>query len=1058
MTAADAGAALTALETVRLSWAPTPDDVWQPQEALHVDGLHEAVMGELRRAVADAEAVTDGGSPLGVVVQGPAGSGKTHLLGQVREHVQRSGGYFFLIRLLDGTDFWRSVVVGMLEDLARPTPDQASQLVDLIDALAREADLGPDATAALTGNAPLTRQVLEDFVEAVYRRHPRHRRRSQHVLRALVLRAAADFGLQDLGDTFLHLDPGLEDELAEWGIRQVRLGHEEIAQNISRLLALRGPTVMAIDQIDTLVAVAARSDGQATVQELAHGLMAMRETMARTVCVVACISASWVVLEDHVVRSVSDRFRVPPPLQRPDDPGFGPRMLEKRFRAGYASVGFTPPYPSWPIAPAAFDEFTRFTPRELLMAADRHVNACLRSGEITELRDLRPAGPAVNDAHGDDDALSGVDTRFADLRAAADPSPALDADAEDGVVPRLLRVAFAAWLDQRGGAGDFRVDPPPSAKPALHGRIRRTIDAETDREFSWGIRSVASLNAVAALSRVRKAATAAGVSTRTPDHCLVLLRSTPWPSGPKTRQTLDEVVANGGVLASWTPDEVRTLMALESLLDERPDDLIPWLVSRRPVDAVGFLDVLDAEPTDSLPAPEPAHSQTADLIEPAADQTPDTSPSEGTQAAPASVGTPTTRTPADSVAVGTAQGRPVTIELAALRKHTALFAGSGSGKTVLIRRLVEECAIAGVSSIVLDVNNDLARMGEPWPDGSRTWTADDADRARRYFDGTEVVVYTPGRATGRPLSFQPLPDFRGLTDDPEEFDADEFEAAVDSAVASLAPRVNAEGSSATAKRRQAMLNQAVRWFGRRGGGTLHDLIDMLAELPPDVSDLRQPGRLAADIADGLRVAMANDTMLGGDADAMDPATLLTPSHGRRARVSVINLAGLRSDERRDNFVNQLQMALFAHIRRHPAGDRPLGGLFVMDEAQNFAPAGRFTACTQSTLALASQARKYGLGLVFATQAPKGLNNKIPGNSSTQFFGKLTSPVQIAAAREVASAKGSVIGDVGRLTTGRFYASVDGASFVDLQTPLCLSHHPASPPTEDEVLHIARGGD
>ena len=68
-----------------------------------------------------------------------------------------------------------------------------------------------------------------------------------------------------------------------------------------------------------------------------------------------------------------------------------------------------------------------------------------------------------------------------------------------------------------------------------------------------------------------------------------------------------------------------------------------------------------------------------------------------------------------------------------------------------------------------------------------------------------------------------------------------------------------------------------------------------------------------------------------------------------------------------------------------------GGLFVMDEAQTFAPSGAMTACTQSTLALASQARKYGLGLVFATQAPKGLHNRIPGNAATQFFGLLNAP-------------------------------------------------------------------
>ena len=89
------------------------------------------------------------------------------------------------------------------------------------------------------------------------------------------------------------------------------------------------------------------------------------------------------------------------------------------------------------------------------------------------------------------------------------------------------------------------------------------------------------------------------------------------------------------------------------------------------------------------------------------------------------------------------------------------------------------------------------------------------------------------------------------------------------------------------------------------------------------------------------------------------------------------MIGLTSEQQREGFVNQLQMALFSWIKRHPAGDRPLGGLLVMDEAQNFAPSDRHTACTRSTLALSSQARKYGLGLVFATQAPKGLHNQHP---------------------------------------------------------------------------------
>ena len=120
---------------------------------------------------------------------------------------------------------------------------------------------------------------------------------------------------------------------------------------------------------------------------------------------------------------------------------------------------------------------------------------------------------------------------------------------------------------------------------------------------------------------------------------------------------------------------------------------------------------------------------------------------------------------------------------------------------------------------------------------------------------------------------------------------------------------------------------------------------------------------------------------------------------------MISLVGLPTDDQRQSFVNQLQMALFAWIKRHPAGDRPLGGLLVMDEAQNFVPSGAITSATQSTLALSSQARKYGLGLVFATQAPKGIDNNIPGNAATQFYGLLNSSTQITVAKEFARVKG-----------------------------------------------------
>lgn len=397
-----------------------------------------------------------------------------------------------------------------------------------------------------------------------------------------------------------------------------------------------------------------------------------------------------------------------------------------------------------------------------------------------------------------------------------------------------------------------------------------------------------------------------------------------------------------------------------------------------------------------------------------------------------------------------ADGMPVSMALEALRKHVTIFAGSGSGKTVLIRRLIEECALLGVSAIVLDPNNDLARLGEPWPEPSPHWEDGDARRAAEYLAMTDVVVWTPGRIGGRPLSFQPLPDFTGLAGDP-----DEFAEAVEAAVEFLVPRVRLDGNTAKAQLGQAVLRKALAHYGRSGATSLRGFAALLSDLPEGVSELANARRIAADLAQSLTAAMDNDPLFGGAGEPMDPGLLITPPEGKRARVSVISLVGLPGLEQRQSFVSRLQMELFVWFKRHPVQDRPLGALLVMDEAQTFAPATGGAASTRSTVLLASQARKYGLGLVFATQAPRGLHNHIPGNSATQFFGLLNAPIQISAARDMARAKGGDVPDISRLRTGEFYVALEGGAFAKLRAPMCLTRHPRAPLTTEEVMDKSR---
>jgi Helicase HerA, central domain len=397
-----------------------------------------------------------------------------------------------------------------------------------------------------------------------------------------------------------------------------------------------------------------------------------------------------------------------------------------------------------------------------------------------------------------------------------------------------------------------------------------------------------------------------------------------------------------------------------------------------------------------------------------------------------------------------ALGDPVTLKANLLFSHVAILAGSGSGKTVLLRRIVEEAAVLGIPAIVLDPNNDLSRLGDAWPTRPETWSDEDAAKADVYHARADVAIWTPGATSGAPISLNLLPDFAAIGDKQDVETADERTQAVEMARATLEPYVGGTGQRAQLK--LGVLADALRTFARGGGGTLDDLIRLLAELPESVSKIGNASKLAADIANQLLAAIATNPLLQSEGPGLDPKALFEAPSGK-TRVSVINLAGLASEEARDSFVNRLQMSLFTFIKRNPSRT---GRLYVIDEAQNFAPSGAGTACKASALSLVAQARKYGLGMIFATQTPKGIDNKIVSNCMTHVYGRMNAPVTIDAVRELMAAKGGGADDIGKLSRGEFYFSTEGSLRpFKVHTPLCLSWHPANPPTAEEVIQKAR---
>jgi hypothetical protein len=1036
-----------ALSRVQLNWAVSDDDVWSPLE-YHVSELHENVAREVLARFDVAERGRE--KPIGVVLEGDKGVGKTHMLRWVRQEVQSRGGFFFLVKFLEGGEFWHSVLHSVVQGFDR---GQNDQLTPILRSLCELAGMNSERRQRLCGTIPVARSDLDAFVDGLFEANRQVAIECEDTARALVLyrsRGAAG----DAGRTFFDLDGDLDpDQRAAWGLRRGARLPQEIFRDLSRLLALAGPSVLAVDQLDSLMVQSRPAEGTADdvpislVNQVADGLMEMRELTRRTLTVVACLPATWQLISTRAAASAADRFsRV---QMKGSLPGaeIAEQLVGMHLASRYVEIGFTPHYPTWPVLPSAFESARHHTPRRLLAKVGDHVRMCLESGQVVELSSFdEDATPPVPPRPAADGELAALDETFEELRAAADVTAPVSAGTEDEVMPRILAAGLKAYLLELGGrAQGLELDPPPGAKPALHARLRLTLDEQTEDQVHWSFRAIAATHPNAVLSRLRSARTEAGLAG-VDKRKLWLLRNIQMSAGKVTTRTVAEFEEAGGVSSTISDADIRTFSALEVMLDKHDPALLPWLVSRRPAGSTElFRKVFGEGPdtwrsTDQVPDPRPSDLAPVPVADAPAEQgeAPETD-GRGDATEPM---VPTGRT--------TATNKQVAVPLRTLRQHSVVFAGSGSGKTVLLRRLIEECALHGVSSIVLDPNNDLARLGDPWPAPPAGWNPGDAARAEEYLANTDVVVWTPRRQSGRPLVLRPLPAFADVLDDQEE-----FEQVVEAAVAGLVPRVRLTAGKLDIG--TAVLKQALAVYARGGGSALAGFVDLLSDLPDGVSDFRGAAKLAADMAERLKAATINDPLFGGEGTPLDPGTLLTPPPGKRARVSVISFVGLPTDAQRQTFVNQLQMALFSWIKKNPAGDRPLGGLLVMDEAQDFAPSGAATACTESTLKLSAQARKYGLGLMFATQAPRGLHNRIPGNAATQFFGRLNSGVQINAAAELARRKGGEVDDIARLTSGLFYAASDGMRFDKVRMPMCLSHHPSSALTEEEVVRRARAG-
>ena len=1060
--------------------------VWK-DDPRDVPELHHQVRADILARVEASARGTE--TPLGLVLKGDAGTGKTHLLGELRRMAMERNMFFLYVDMTDVRDFAKTLLLGITDSLTRAEEGRIPQLRHVIAALFMQSE-------GLQGRAVSREEGLEYAAAMAALDEFSLREATKKLVDVLwkIRRGSLAHAPVDIIRTLLGLNTETSQDFwslcASWlqgtpldefdGRSRLQLANcapdpWKIVQDLFWVLHFRGPTVLAFDQLDNCFPLleAARiapdhEEGKMAtlvLGEIGRGFGALRDSLnPSTLAVVACFGGTWELLKRRVLASFTDRYTEPHTLLPVTEASMARDLVAKRLTAGREI--FSPPSPTWPFTSAFFASAANLSPREILRYCDRHRDACLAHGEVRERNHVEenPFLAVVPVALPPEQHA--FDARLAELMAAVDPAPFLeDSDEAEGALGTLFAEG-CAWCVLELEVPEhtfFEVESASGGRrtcPAIHLRWKRIVAEAGNLDAEWHVclRALLRKHHSAYNNRLRAAMTESGIDRHLSRRRLVILRDdeTP-PSGKVGVHLREEFLRAGGTFVAPQEFHIRTLVAVRELAREAAASsgkdegaFRAWLRERKPLSSLEPMRALLEGWTFELPGPSEGGA-----TPPAAGADPVHTGKEEKEGERASNGNQAW-SPESSLVLGHSEGAPrARLSTDDLARHVVVLAGSGSGKTVLLKRLVEEAALAGIPSVVFDSAGDLAQLGDRWPEAPAAWDPGDALRADQYFERAEVRIWTPGCTSGRPFTLRSLPDFSAVRDDPDAFalaTATALETLTDLAVV---------GGGAKAKRMTGVLAAAVEAFGQGDGGDIQEFLEFLRRLPIEAAGgISSAPALAREAADNLQSSLYTMPVLFGDAPAVDAELLWGRSGGSGGTpVSVVSLGGIPGERNRQVLVGHVVFSLLTWARRHPPIQAPgrMNGLIVLDEAKDFLPSVRTSACKQGLLRLAAQGRKYGLGLVMATQNPKDLDGNALSNIGTWFCGRASTPRIITQIQAFLEERGADAAEIATLKNGAFqFSSPMQGSPRLVQVPLSLSHHPdRAPLSEEEILERAR---
>ena len=1009
------------------------DDIWRA-DPVDVEEVHKKArvkFFDLLDAVASPEGARSQARIL--LFHGQSGAGKTHLIRALRTGAHRRGcAYFGYAQMTPDVssyaDYYLRRLIASLEKPYDPDEGGETGLARLTRRLVEDADVMPpgeleklrEAVLDETRLAKLIHTLADDIVAC-----PRFADQELdiNIVRALLYLQRADPRIDQRVRQYLYGRPLNELSLAAVAALDPNAGDGrafEIIESLGKLMWTvdRSVLVFCIDQVEDLRFF---EDAEERFQRAARDLIQIANRLPTSIIIISCLEDFYGQVRGVLAQSYIDRIEKAGPVAlletRTQEEArlIIARRLEHDAETRAGGLSF--PDASAFFGPQFFEEFGGLSTRRLL----EHAQSRLRSEQDSEQEERREdkekagfistlaAALGFASSNDDvDDADPALDIDFRELwshfvSASEAEIPSTDHDLMD-----VLVTALGLAKDEWGGAVQLSVERLELADdlPAIDFKVGQKNGLAYEGRVFLCNRPTQGGGLKRQLDRVL---------TAMQGRACFMLRASDFPPNKKnqTAQAFRKFRDNGGrSILVPIPEWERMMTVREFHAHHRFDpgfrtwfEQAKLLSGLAPLVQLLRLDLLvRPAPRMELPAAaitaggetvpaaaEPAHPAWMEWSGPA-DGEAEPIPANDDEL-PLSVILDENGDNAHSIFAGREIGgrnKAVTLNTSVLKRHAAVLGGSGSGKTTLALSLIEQLLLRGIPAVLLDRKGDLCSYANP-----DVWRANEDEFQERrgerekLADAIDVAVYTPGRATGRPISITLLPN--GINELPEH----EQQLLANLSSAALGDMLHLK-NSATHQKQSGTLSVALRILGSRYSRevTLADLILLLEDEDAELTDRTQrmdpSGKIRRDLVaqlDSLRHRNAALFEGGGESLSMEALLGIGPyARDGRTRLSVIYTGFLGDNENILFWVSQFLSEALRFCQRNP--NDALQAVVMFDEADLYIPANSKPATAEPLQSLLKRARSAGLGIMLATQSPGDLDYKSRDQVTSWFIGRV----------------------------------------------------------------------